>query len=51
MSQHHLTNQAFENYDEIVDKVCNAWNSFLKWHEKSNKGTDEKLDQPDQLIS
>ncbi|PSV42617.1 transposase [Photobacterium indicum] len=30
MSQHHLTNQALENYDEIVDKVCNTWNSFLK---------------------
>ncbi|MGF1729834.1 IS630 family transposase [Photobacterium kasasachensis] len=29
MRQHHLANQAFENYDEIVDKVCSAWNSFL----------------------
>ena len=30
MRQHHLANQAFQNYDEIVDKVCNAWNSFLE---------------------
>jgi len=29
MRQHHLANQAFENYDEIVDKVCSAWNNFL----------------------
>ena len=29
MRQHYLENQAFENYDEIIDKVCSAWNSFL----------------------
>ncbi|MGF1879360.1 transposase, partial [Photobacterium frigidiphilum] len=29
MRQHHLANQAFKDYDEILDKVCSAWNSFL----------------------
>jgi transposase len=29
MRQHHLANQAFKNYEEIVDKVCHAWNCFL----------------------
>ncbi|HCE2839692.1 TPA: transposase [Vibrio parahaemolyticus] len=29
MRQHHLANIAFKNYDDIVDKVCSAWNSFL----------------------
>ncbi|PSV98478.1 hypothetical protein C9I89_22075 [Photobacterium lipolyticum] len=24
MRQQHLANQVFENYDEIVDKVCSA---------------------------
>lgn len=30
MRQRHLANQAFRNYDDIVDKVCEAWNSFLR---------------------
>ena len=30
MRQRYLANQAFQNYEEIVDKVCNAWNHFLE---------------------
>ncbi|MGF1718198.1 transposase [Photobacterium chitinilyticum] len=30
MRQHCLANQAFKDYDDIVDKVCTAWNCFLE---------------------
>lgn len=30
LRQHHLANQCFKNYDDIIDKVCDAWNDFLK---------------------
>ncbi len=27
--QHYLANQSFTDYDDIVSKVCKAWNRFL----------------------
>lgn len=30
MRQHCLANQAFKDYDDIVEKVCTAWNRFLE---------------------
>lgn len=29
LRQHYLANQSFLNFDDIVDKVCHAWNAFL----------------------
>ena len=30
LRQHYLANQCFEDYDDIVSKVCTAWNRFLE---------------------
>ncbi|EOV9228394.1 transposase [Vibrio parahaemolyticus] len=29
LRQHYLANQYFTDYDDIISKVCNAWNRFL----------------------
>lgn len=28
IKKHHLSNQCYENYEAIVEKVCQAWNDF-----------------------
>jgi len=28
MRSHYLSNQCYENYDQIVEKACEAWNEF-----------------------
>ncbi|BBM63650.1 hypothetical protein VA249_02960 [Vibrio alfacsensis] len=30
LRQHYLTNQNFDDYRDIVAKVCTAWNRFLE---------------------
>ncbi len=30
LRQHYLANQTFTNYNDIVDKVCSAWDRFLE---------------------
>ncbi|HIF9162520.1 TPA: IS630 family transposase [Photobacterium damselae] len=30
LRQHYLANQSFSDYEDIVSKVCSAWNSFLE---------------------
>lgn len=30
LRQHYLANQSFTNYNDIVEKVCSAWNGFLE---------------------
>ncbi|NVO58714.1 transposase, partial [Rhodobacteraceae bacterium B1Z28] len=30
LRQHYLSNQSFTDYNDIVGKVCSAWNQFLK---------------------
>ncbi|HFQ4956219.1 TPA: IS630 family transposase [Vibrio vulnificus] len=30
LRQHYLANQSFADYEDIVSKVCRAWNSFLE---------------------
>ncbi|MDK2609585.1 transposase, partial [Vibrio vulnificus] len=30
LRQHSLANQSFADYEDIVSKVCRAWNSFLE---------------------
>ncbi len=30
LRQHYLANQSFTNYDDIVEKICGAWNCFLE---------------------
>ncbi len=30
LRQHYLANQSFTDYEDIVSKVCRAWNSFLE---------------------
>lgn len=30
LRQHYLANQSFTNYNDIVEKVCSAWNCFLE---------------------
>ena len=37
LRQHHLANQNFKNYDDIVNKICAAWNSFLESTERVRK--------------
>ncbi len=37
LRQHYLANQTFTNYNDIVDKVCSAWDRFL---ESTNRVTD-----------
>ena len=32
--QHCLANQSFKDYDDIVSKVCDAWNHFLTSSER-----------------
>jgi hypothetical protein len=34
MRQHHLANRTFKDYDDIVNSVCKAWNSFLSSGER-----------------
>ncbi len=31
LRQHSLANQSFADYEDIVSKVCRAWNSFLEY--------------------
>lgn len=35
--QHYLANQCFIDYEDIVDKVCSAWNSFLECSDRVTK--------------
>lgn len=37
LRQHYLANQSFINYDDIVDKVCLAWNKFLECSNRVRK--------------
>ena len=37
MRQHCLANQAFGNYNDIVDNVCAAWNEFLEISQRVTK--------------
>ncbi|MCP3663261.1 MAG: hypothetical protein GY696_12330 [Gammaproteobacteria bacterium] len=30
LRQNHLSNQVFDDYDNIVDACCNAWNNLAK---------------------
>ncbi|HIF9316946.1 transposase [Photobacterium damselae] len=30
LRQHYLANQSFSDYEDIVSKVCSAWNIFLE---------------------
>ncbi|WP_299011985.1 transposase, partial [uncultured Shewanella sp.] len=30
LRQHCLANRCFRNYDDIVDNVCRAWNTFIE---------------------
>ena len=34
MRQHHLANRTFKGYEDIVDSVCHAWNSFISDSER-----------------
>jgi len=34
MRQHHLANQCFRGYENIVDEVCKAWNDFVSIPER-----------------
>ena len=37
MRQHCLANMAFENYEDIVDRVCDAWNTFIECSKRVTK--------------
>ena len=37
MRQHHLANQCFKGYDNIVDEVSDAWNDFISIPERVKK--------------
>ncbi|EOB4963803.1 TPA: hypothetical protein I7203_14945 [Vibrio vulnificus] len=50
LRQHYLANQSFEDYEDIVSKVCRAWNSFFGMFGQSQTDVLEKMDRPDQLI-
>ncbi len=41
MRQHCLANQAFNDYNYIVDKVCAAWNQFLESSQRVAKCVQE----------
>ncbi len=34
LRQHYLANQSFADYDDIVSKICMAWNQFLECGER-----------------
>nr|WP_193277924.1 IS630 family transposase [Vibrio navarrensis] len=37
LRQHHLANQSFTDYEDIVEKVCKAWNRFLDSTDRVSK--------------
>jgi len=37
LRQHYLANQSFIDYNDIVSKVCHAWNGFLECKERVSK--------------
>ena len=37
LRQHYLANQCFQDYDDIVSKVCAAWNRFLECSQRVTK--------------
>ncbi|EAQ51611.1 transposase and inactivated derivative [Vibrio sp. MED222] len=37
MQQHYLANQSFTDYNDIVSKVCRAWNGFLECKDRVTK--------------
>ena len=37
LRQHDLANQSFRDYEDIVSKVCAAWNRFLEVPERVSK--------------
>lgn len=37
LRQHYLANQSFADYDDIVSKVCSAWNRFLECPQRVKK--------------
>ncbi|PMG57136.1 transposase [Vibrio splendidus] len=37
LRQHYLANQSFEDYEDIVSKVCVAWNRFLEVPKRVSK--------------
>ncbi|WP_197498437.1 IS630 family transposase [Vibrio scophthalmi] len=37
LRQHYLANQSFTDYNDIVCKVCRAWNSFLECRDRVTK--------------
>lgn len=37
LRQHYLANQSFIDYEDIVTKVCDAWNSFLDCSQRVKK--------------
>ncbi len=49
LRQHYLANPSFADYEDIVSKVCRAWNSFGMFGQ-SQTDVHEKMDRPDQLI-
>ncbi|MEF1286105.1 IS630 family transposase, partial [Vibrio sp. M250220] len=40
LRQHYLANQSFTNYNDVVEKVCRAWNGFLESADRVQKGVD-----------
>ena len=37
LRQHYLANQSFTDYNDIVSKVCRAWNGFLESKDRVTK--------------
>ncbi|MEZ8695308.1 hypothetical protein AB6D15_24210, partial [Vibrio splendidus] len=37
LRQHYLANQSFTDYNDIVSKVCRAWNGFLECKDRVTK--------------
>ncbi|MEZ9367145.1 transposase, partial [Vibrio sp. 10N.286.49.E11] len=37
LRQHYLANQNFIDYNDIVSKVCSAWNGFLECKDRVTK--------------
>ncbi len=37
LRQHYLANQSFSDYEDIVSKVCSAWNRFLECSTRVSK--------------
>lgn len=42
MRQHCLANRVFTNYEDIVDSVCKAWNTFTESAERVTKTCSRK---------